>query len=868
MKRKTFSILIAVAFVAGLILIPAAPAAAATTYNVRPYTLYSGATYGTAVWSTDQHSTGSASVLLTHDAANAGSDYVQFVPNTGVTLADLGAATATSEWSWQHFTPATLNNWSQMELRFTQPGGDADIVLDVTAMPLQNHTGSGAWDKQELVQATTGLLYYGTNAAGTGYSWEVAGGGDGILKTVADIIAAIRANVGADADAVLDDLVLTRVRVELWEASNRVCYIDDITIAGTTYYGLIGDAIDSNAVDDDIISVAAGTYSAETSWPIDINHALTIQSVSDAANTIITPGAAGRGVIAITVDNVTIDGFTITHGTETADATHPTEHTVWVDAQYSTIEGNTILTRGGNKAGIYIGGRADPDTESLFLYNQTQPLGHTIQDNIFRNANAGEGWGIFAYEIKDSLIHGNTFSGDAAWTTNTVEGAPGTGIIIRAASAATGDPSPGGGSVIIEDNTAQYIKYTWLTFSPHFMFVDNAGAGYEKVEASAVGEVIVRNNTVSDSDVGVTFKPSFIDGSPYADAAASLTIHADLVTIGPGNNFHDVYKGVDIDDPDDELGGIGGFGGSSYYLVEDANNIIINYNDFVDASSHGVYNGMYWADLSVIGAGPLTIDAKYNYWGDESGPTVATASGSIIVNDRGTGDTLNSHITYEPWLHTTQATVVAANTRYYAYNLCELTQGWNIWSTPIALDEQAATWGDYKALGVDLALTNIADGPNAYYFINAGPTQSWAQPGADYVLRPCDAIYVKMASDQVSPILFSPTVSAPSKMLYPGWNLVSASYFADLAAPVISGEIAVEDALASVYYATGASNIGYSVVTSPAVNQAAWSVIRLATISADLGTDDMIPTKGYWVHMVNGGTLVGEVFTPISPLLP
>ena len=54
-------------------------------------------------------------------------------------------------------------------------------------------------------------------------------------------------------------------------------------------------------------------------------------------------------------------------------------------------------------------------------------------------------------------------------------------------------------------------------------------------------------------------------------------------------------------------------------------------------------------------------------------------------------------------------------------------------------------------------------------------------------------------------------------------------------------------------------------MTSPAVNQTAWSGVRKAAIDTDFG-QDMVPTKGYWVHMVNGGTLVGAVFTPVSPL--
>jgi len=1186
LKRKIFSILFTLVLVVGLSLIPATPAAAATTYNVAQYTLQTGD--NAASWSTTQQGSGTHSVLLNYVSGD--NSYVEFTPATGTTVNDL--ATITDGWSWWYYASEAYG--PLLELRFTSGDGHVDITVNTAEASPAITTGT----TEEVTSAST-CIYFGNDATDqTEFSNNTGS------VTLAGVLASIDAQAAMTAGSeTAAAWVLTRVRAEIgWDDNARTCYIDDIEIAGTTYYGLFEDVIDVAAATGDTISVAAGTYNAETTWPIDVDKALlTIQGAG--VTSILAPGAAGQGVIAISADSVTIDGFAITHGTETADATHPTEHTVWVNAEYSTISNNTILTRGGNKAGIYIGGRADPDAESLFRYDQTQPLGHTIQDNIFRNANAGEGWGIFAYELKDSLIHGNTFSGDIAYVDNTVEGAPGTGIIIHKASAATADPSPGGGYVVIEDNTAQYMKYTWLTFSAQFMFVDNDGAGYEKVEASTVEKVIVQNNTVSDSDTGVTLMASEIDGSPYADAAASLTIGSDLVTIGPGNNFHDVRKGVSISDPEE-------LASDQYYGVLNAANIVINNNDIYDASEYGVYNGMYWPglaagitanptddalgevtidaednwwgsvngpehsgntfndgyqgavvsdsvdyvpwfdalqatgssfapvndttavttfssiqaaitaasasdtitcaagtytedltigttltlqsvagaattiiytagspdDIVLITAADVTIDgftiqgdgvaagavngidvrasgftiqnnifvdiyhdniftgnsgvaitsglidsntltgmgtsaaayrpainvesfndtisgvtvsnntvfayggvesagiqvaettgavsaitvsgntisdcsfgmatwnnfatttftdntitgcdvgvdiygdqatisaaftlsentitgnttygirvrtdahaltgsgmliqynditgngdgvsvactgtvhsnpvAKYNYWGDPSGPTVTT-------NARGAGDSATvTTVTYEPWLHTTQATVYPSGTRYYAYNWCDLTTGWNIWSTPIALDSDFDTWGEYKALGTDL---DLATGASVYYF--NGSTQAWVSVTDAYVLTPCDAIYVKVASNQEAPILFSPSTSVPSKTVYAGWNLVSASYIDNMDTPAITNGVAGQTALNSVYYVTGSNSIGYSQVVSPATGQTGWSGVRGAAIDTAMG-HDMLPCKGYWVYMTNAGTLAGTVFTPVSPLLP
>lgn len=96
---------------------------------------------------------------------------------------------------------------------------------------------------------------------------------------------------------------------------------------------------------------------------------------------------------------------------------------------------------------------------------------------------------------------------------------------------------------------------------------------------------------------------------------------------------------------------------------------------------------------------------------------------------------------------------------------------------------------------------------------------------------------------------------------------MSLSYFYNVYSPTSGGSLAPYDALACVYYVSGANNIGYSQVVSPAVNQDVWYGTRSADIDSINGSwDYMYICKGYWVSMVNGGTLAGMVFTPVSPL--
>jgi len=413
-------------------------------------------------------------------------------------------------------------------------------------------------------------------------------------------------------------------------------------------YATITAAIVAASTGDTIL-VYDGTYSAEASWPIDVDKAnLTIESVYSAASTIIDPGANGQGAIEISATGVTIDGFTIKQGTQAYSASNPQEHTIWVAANYSTIKNNTIIGAGGNQAGIYIGDRTadQPTALAIWGYQVSTPLGHRIRNNSFRYAGSGEGWGIFAYDLSDSLIASNQFVGDAAdvgnW--NVDEGAPGTGIIIHKATAATGSPSPGGGYVVIEDNTAQYIKYTWLTFYAAYPYNDAVGYMYEQPEPSTVDKVIVRNNTVSDCGTAVNFHRANKSDCYGAIKCAHLTVGSNKVTIGPGNEFYDNNYGVKVDGPKEKPT-------SCWACVLDADNIIIHNNNIYDNASFGVWNGADGNTEGYCGGGqgPKTVDAENNWWGDASGPGPVGPGG---------GDEVSANVDYDPWHSSPFAPVV------------------------------------------------------------------------------------------------------------------------------------------------------------------------------------------------------------------
>jgi hypothetical protein len=179
----------------------------------------------------------------------------------------------------------------------------------------------------------------------------------------------------------------------------------------------------------------------------------------------------------------------------------------------------------------------------------------------------------------------------------------------------------------------------------------------------------------------------------------------------------------------------------------------------------------------------------------------------------------------------------------------ELGKGWNIVSTPIALHPDYDTWGEFIALGDGLAVDETTP---AYYFDSLN--QVWHVVLADYRLKSVDAIYVKMAEADKAPIVPSPYPSVPAKRLYPGWNLVGLAALEDMQ---------VNRALTSIYLVLG-DRTGYSQVVSPPLHQLGWIYVR-DDDNRGLPIPLMQVGKGYWVFMINPGTLAGFIFTPIIP---
>jgi len=470
-----------------------------------------------------------------------------------------------------------------------------------------------------------------------GHLWPVDSG-SGIMSATLDSVRTKGANRG-------DGNSITTV------VAGIVTYLGGTRFYSSTY---IQDKIDAAIAARTgkrhvTVTIPAGTF-AESIAIHDPN--VTLKSASGKATTIIAPGASGRQAIEINDVNVTIDGFTIRHGTQDYNAANPQEHTIWVHANYSTIKNCTIIGAGGNQAGLFIGGRNGATGTAIYRYNlaTNTTKGHKILNNTFRYSNSGEGWGIFAVKLTDDCnISGNTFNGDLAdvgnWST---DGAPATGIVIHSA-----DKGSGTYAVTIQNNTAQYVKYTFLTFSAKYPYNDtlNPGKFYEQPESSEVNGVMVRNNTVHDlgqnlmhkNGSAISFRGEDKDDS-FVPANADLTIGASGVTI-KNNTLYASGVGVYINGPTS-------YDDVTYGCVLTANNITIDPNNSIYGNTtrgvdagYGVYNGTGEDDGDNQDGGEVTINAANNWWGYASGPYY---SGHNPDHEEGQGNQVSEHVTFAP----------------------------------------------------------------------------------------------------------------------------------------------------------------------------------------------------------------------------
>jgi len=350
----------------------------------------------------------------------------------------------------------------------------------------------------------------------------------------------------------------------------------------------------------------------------------------------------------------------------------------------------------------------------------------------------------------------------------------------------------------------------------------DAGIYIDDVDDSTVvigGETPEEGNVISGNLYG--------DGITidYADTSDFTIMYNDIIENGlssthrDGIEFSELYQGnsvsiINNDILDNRDVGIQ-LGCADE--ADDSNTVLINFNSIAGNQNYGLR----------VDCEELIVDALYNWWGDAAGPDYET--NPYMAHTDGDEISDYDHTTYIPWLIQK-----------------ELVEGWNTWSFPIIPDTESATqaMADLEEAGVTWA----------YYFDS--DTQAWAIPGVfdDYDTNWIDALYINMDSPVRLRYYFTSELTFPSqKDMKVGWNYVGLAQLYSLDSP---------DALLDAYWGTGvASDLpGYSKVISPSLNGITWTYLR----DTDADGAYMFPVMGYWVFMVNDGTLGGFTNTPIT----
>jgi len=178
-----------------------------TIYAAAPWVATASLLTAGANWSTTKTISGSYSALLTYSGHTA----VDFTPASGTLFTALDTAT---DFGFSYYASLASSGGPQLELKFTNPA-NSDNTVDVTFM-LQNQAVAGEWT------TVTGASTFGN--VGTWF------GTTGVnYASLTTLLAAV--------SATYDAYELTNVRVELYAdvTTPRTCYIDDVTIDGTTY---------------------------------------------------------------------------------------------------------------------------------------------------------------------------------------------------------------------------------------------------------------------------------------------------------------------------------------------------------------------------------------------------------------------------------------------------------------------------------------------------------------------------------------------------------------------------------------------------------------------------------------------------------
>ncbi len=256
-------------------------------------------------------------------------------------------------------------------------------------------------------------------------------------------------------------------------------------------------------------------------------------------------------------------------------------------------------------------------------------------------------------------------------------------------------------------------------------------------------------------------------------------------------------------------------------------------------------------DLGVSNTDSAKLNARYNWWGHETGPD------HDGLNLGGQGDAVSDDVHIGPWLYRPHEQFVPTAPCYAGSvllaseaepvtvnNVTSHQGGWNSFSTPIALDSSANTASKL----LDLTTGSGLFIERAQRFDPA--TQEWVAiimgnqlAGPDYTIRRGEGFFIQVRSAGSIPILVRTDLTEPTtRNLVVGWNLIGLS---SLQAQTVT---------------TALSGVDYSFALSPRPpNSEAWIV------PPDVAGDKFLKVgEAYWVAMSQSGPLFVTTTTPAA----
>lgn len=283
--------------------------------------------------------------------------------------------------------------------------------------------------------------------------------------------------------------------------------------------------------------------------------------------------------------------------------------------------------------------------------------------------------------------------------------------------------------------------------------------------------------------------------------------------------------------------------------------IVCSYNDIVSNEVWGIKN---WEFYQPDPSCEDWLVAPLNYYGHISGPSCGPPPYGHDPSQQsealGSGDAVSHGVIYKWWLTDSFKIVQAGLKRHYGSDcygsdtslpttpIVPLVEGWNTLSTPVALDERADQMGEIVGLGG--WMQNYMGG---YTY---DPIGGWDLLDADSQLVPLEAVYVRMAGDDMLPILLRNTDWLPARDLEPGWNLVGPNF------GFWSQNIwnkPVDYTLASI-----AGSWGVAISPDiPGQQDDPW-----VCTPADAGCYQMYVGDGYWLFVTEPTTLAGFRMAP------